>query len=664
MTQSSCGECGFTLGEDDQFCGNCGTPAPNGRAARSALATETRAWGGTTPPAVSSPAPGGRWGQPPPVSALTAQRDRPRPAPPAQAHTALSARFFGHAAGRPTGRPSNPTRYLCAAAYLNPWYANQVVGELVASHRAVAPSVDIDLGPIVRHCLHARRIALIRDAVLTCLLVAGLILALVPTIAVLAISFGLGMLRGPAWQRRSVGAKVGVVAGIAVVLVGVVVLIGIIAVVSQLSNAATSGSLPGTAAAPGPLSGLGAIVAELVAFLVLMAATVAIHTYAKYRTLSDQLRPDAQPTRFSPSSPNVEARIAQVEAAQWGNVTLYAGENPFIGTGKIDRAWSLAIELDRARPASHEASLLPASRRYVSIDPVELHQVIRERLIKLNDPKLPVNERVSALIVEDHIIGEGLRSWDGPLLDPAEKVPYSQADPEAIAALTRHPQAGLRYYQRLSVSDRGQAVHSAGQEVIAGVDQEVAVSAFVYVAVEGRMLYLQFVTTVLPPIQHRYHIIDRLPKSTSSSFMTKVLLETATSMFGDLIGAPILLFRTLRLIMREQQSFAEEASSSEEYLFGDVGTRESVRELGASSSPHTYIQVLDSIKYTKIIERMLTDTVFDFLRAKGVDTSAYVSSVAGVVNNSTLINYAPMTGPVAVGPDATATQTSSPAPGS
>lgn len=243
-------------------------------------------------------------------------------------------------------------------------------------------------------------------------------------------------------------------------------------------------------------------------------------------------------------------------------------------------------------------------------------------------------------------------------------MPYSQAGQEAIDALTRHPQAGLRYYQRLSVSDRGQAVRSAGQEVIAGVDQEVAVSAFVYVAVEGRMLYLQFVTTVLPPIQHRYHIIDRLPKSTSSSFMTKVLLETATSMFGDLIGAPILLFRTLGLIRREQRSFAEEASSSDEYLFGDVGTRESVRELGASGSPHTYIQVLDAIKYTKIIERMLTDTVFDFLRVKGVDTSAYVNSVANIVNNSGVINYGTMTGPVAAGFGATVTQAPAPAPAS
>jgi hypothetical protein len=27
-SQMNCGECGLPLAEEDQFCGNCGTPAP------------------------------------------------------------------------------------------------------------------------------------------------------------------------------------------------------------------------------------------------------------------------------------------------------------------------------------------------------------------------------------------------------------------------------------------------------------------------------------------------------------------------------------------------------------------------------------------------------------------------------------------------------------
>jgi hypothetical protein len=75
------------------------------------------------------------------------------------------------------------------------------------------------------------------------------------------------------------------------------------------------------------------------------------------------------------------------------------------------------------------------------------------------------------------------------------------------------------------------------------------------------------------------------------------------------------------------------------------------------------MQRLDAMKYTKIIERLLNDTVLDFLREKGVDTTAYASSASVIVNNAGVVNYGEMTGPVAGGVGGPVTQTvqSSPA---
>ena len=87
-------------------------------------------------------------------------------------------------------------------------YANTVTSELLASHRAVAPSLGIDLIPIVRHCLSARNAQVLRDVLLTVLLIAGLFLATAPIIAILIISFCLSFLPGIEWERRSLGVKV------------------------------------------------------------------------------------------------------------------------------------------------------------------------------------------------------------------------------------------------------------------------------------------------------------------------------------------------------------------------------------------------------------------------------------------------------------------------
>jgi hypothetical protein len=579
------------------------------------------------------------------------------PAAPATAPTKAppeTGSFFAHcrANGSPSGPLSNATRYLCAAAYLDAVFANRVIGELIATHRAVVPSIDIDLVPIIRHCLNARRMQLTRSIVLTLLLLAGAILATLPTIAALVVAFMLALVPGVQWDRRSVRKSFLAGAG----TVGAVALIGgltlVVAVLSGFWH-----NLPQI----GLFTTIPGLVLGTLILLLLFGMSVAFYYSSAYRILGERLGPGAQAGRFPRSDDHTEERIARVDAAQHGNVTLYAGENPFIGSGPRNRAWSIAVELDRAgdQPAKWP---LRNRRGYVPIDPAELHAVIRGRLLGLRDPELPANERVAGLSVADHIVGEGQRQWDNPLIDPVRKIPYSQASPAAVDALIRHPQAGLRYYQRVCVTDEGQPVLSDGREVIGRTDQEIMISSYIYVAVEGRMLYLQFVSATLPPVLGRYHIIDLLPKITSGVFALKVFLQTVSMSFGHIVGAPFGVLGTLLRMRRERGSFEDEAALSEDYLFGDVGARISVRELGTAARPSTYIQKLDVTKYTGILERLVTDTVLDFLEVKGVDTTAYRSSALAVINSGVMITGGTVSGPVAAGQGAQATAHSQPSP--
>ena len=478
-----------------------------------------------------------------------------------------------------------------------------MTSELLASHRAVAPSLGIDLIPIVRHCLSARKAQLLRDVLLTVLLIAGLFLATAPIIAILVISFCLSFLPGVQWERRSLGIKV--LAGL-----GAAVVIGAIAVfylVGTYFNAANGGAAPSF----GPLAtGFTTLMVVLV-FLVLIGTVLVGYSYSMYRTFSDRLRPGALAGQFDPAPAEVEERIAQVAAAQRGNMTIYGGDNPFIGTGPrlLNEDWSIAIELDRA-PGPGRSGSRPAHRSgsYVPIDPVELHHVIRTRLLKVKDDGLPANERITALSMHDHVVGDGNCRWDSPVIDQARTTPYSQASPEAIDALIRHPAAGLRYYLRVCVSDEGQPVWTRSREVIGSTDQEIAVSAFVYVAVEGRMFYLQFVPTILPPIYQAYHLIDRLPKVSSSEFMVKVVLHAARTSFRDLVRAPFGAIGSVARGISERRAYRSEIKSASDYLFADMGARISVRESGGSAAGRNFIQVLDTVKYTRIVQRLVLDT--------------------------------------------------------
>jgi hypothetical protein len=53
---------------------------------------------------------------------------------------------------------SAATRYLCVGAHVDPEFSDHVVNDILEDrHRAVAPSNGIDLIPIIRHALAARR---------------------------------------------------------------------------------------------------------------------------------------------------------------------------------------------------------------------------------------------------------------------------------------------------------------------------------------------------------------------------------------------------------------------------------------------------------------------------------------------------------------------------
>jgi hypothetical protein len=79
------------------------------------------------------------------------------------------------AAARQPQPPSETTRYLCTAPHLDDRYARRVVDEVVMDpHRAVVPSLGIDMGIVLRHCFAARRRQNVRDGLIAVILIAAL----------------------------------------------------------------------------------------------------------------------------------------------------------------------------------------------------------------------------------------------------------------------------------------------------------------------------------------------------------------------------------------------------------------------------------------------------------------------------------------------------------
>jgi hypothetical protein len=586
MYQMTCSKpgCGGAVLTGDRFCGECGTPAPDLR----------------------RPAPG---------AGIANDTSIPLDEKP----------FFSHKPSRPSGPLSNATRYLCAAAYLNYAFANRVIWHLLATRRAVAPSVGFDVGPVLRHCMRARRNILIRDVVLIVIVLVGLIIRRLPTLDFLLFALSVGGLLPNVRRRR--GGLIGTLVFALGTVAGVTLAIAFMAFLSLgsfASSLAASGSL---------VSGAAGFIGSVFTFVLLLAATWAtefVYLRTTFRTLSEDLRHGSE-SQSRAMSGVAEERIAMVEGAQWGNVTLHSGWFPFIGAGLQTKVhWSIAIRLRRKDPVRQALWKQSLNEENVPIDPVDLHKRIRGRLLALSDPALPENERITALTVSDRVIGSGLLDMGSPLFDTHLKTPYSHASREAVEALIRHPQARLRYYQQVSVSDEGPAVMSRGRKIIESVDQEIAVSAFVYTAVEGGIFYLQFVLTALPPIDDAYRVIGF---RYGTSFIG-TLMYSIKRLFGSIASAPAGIYSAFRLWRTERQTEKEYLSSTG----GDFGAQISVRQMATSPVFGSYIEELDVEKYNMMISRLLLETVQEYLESKDVDISAFANSAQTIVNNGD-INY-------------------------
>ncbi|MBV8885622.1 MAG: hypothetical protein JO235_16725 [Chroococcidiopsidaceae cyanobacterium CP_BM_RX_35] len=83
-------------------------------------------------------------------------------------------------------KKTEATRYLCAAAYLDEKFSEQVIREVIEEeYKAIGTSYGIDLPTVVKHCCAAQRGKISRDNWLTLLFVLTILLILIPRALIL-----------------------------------------------------------------------------------------------------------------------------------------------------------------------------------------------------------------------------------------------------------------------------------------------------------------------------------------------------------------------------------------------------------------------------------------------------------------------------------------------
>lgn len=496
------------------------------------------------------------------------------------------------------------TRYLCAAAHLDPDYANNIIAEyLIEPTRAVPPSPGVDSVAVLREAVAARRRRKIRD---------GMLLSLVLLVAVASLTLAaLWLIAAFLLASADMGKRSRVAIGLVLVVV-----LGLVVTIfsSVLSVLMQSGfdSIGGSDFAAVSENGLAFVSPGLVAAVVLGLLVVVVLyvdeavveelTRRRFRSGSFQADPLHVPSgweskvrtlghaQYSQQFERIAyAERSRAEAAGLADVIVHRGWLPFLGAGVPVGDETIALPLepngddddDQRDPEPFTAEELQA---YVAHAVGELRHSIA----------LSPGRRFADLVVRDQVFIPADRLVRDPanpplrgVLDDLSRPPAMHLPIAAARALVGDPPEAARHYWCFQVQ---------------AWDRDLVTSSFFTAGTDQSTLYLEWTHCVLLPVKESYREID-LPASGGPLLRS---LRAAVTLPMDAPARLVNLFQRFRKIRQRPG----------EVVPARYGAGRSLREHAAGTECQSFFQDADALRYLQIIEQTVFRAVSRFLEER------------------------------------------------
>jgi hypothetical protein len=481
------------------------------------------------------------------------------------------------------------TRLLCAAAYTEATFAQEVVDELLEEdHRAVEVPPGVDPAPVLRHCVAASALKRRRDRWLAATLVVLVVVSLVT-----GSSYALFWLQGWAVVGYFLSRTPRRPARLQRTRRLVRWWLGSGYVVSLIALTVRGFVEPASAAG---------------ALCVLLAWGIVVYDlwYATYEIVKRQLDRRTFDPGDAPevASPDLARRIDEIADRKAGNLTVYSGFLPFAGAGIDLGGWSFVVDLRKGREEAGNR-LTPQP-----LEPLALYEGVDEGLRELRMPNLTIEDRA-------YVNGTDIR--DDPVLLPSPLArPVSRLPDLELRLLMHAPGHRVRHYRCMRVTGWG---------------GELVLSLYLRFEVAHGRMFCELSSFLLTPLKSELHRSDRLPPEPEPQDVLRLAWRSLILMPVLSLRAP---FALLRPSWRERRR-AKQLQLVERDAFFDYGATENVLERVRLGDYARYFQMLDKEMYAKVLERAILDAIVDVLDAHDIDAGELVERRSTIINNGLMI---------------------------
>jgi hypothetical protein len=553
--------------------------------------------------------------------------------------------------GQAGHRGGDATRHLRAAAHLDRWFRAAAIAELVENrHRIPAPSPGVDAGLVLEECLLARRWAVTAACFDLAIGVAALI------VSAWAVLYAIGLLillalvvqcvRGIASSYRLNGdsAKAALLRGALALVSGITAIVVATSLVLPRIHPAA-----GTAGAGRGSAGTSIFVSALV-ILTLWTAVGAVHLGERKQRLAALLLLPGGPAPLPVPGgefPKLKKVFQRLHARESEAETVYGGFNAFVGSGleQTDERWSFAVEL-RPDPRSPHTSAEPAP-----LETPDLHDRIRQGLADLARGGLYPGDVLHRISVRDRLFRSGLHEtgpehWYGRFSRTDEAGHRRVLEPHAVDLLDLGAHERLRHYVEARVELW---------------EQQVVASVFLRIHVQGRLLQMEGLPFVLPPVKAAYRRLDQVAPHEPKADTVSAVCSALIGMPGALLAAVAEPIAALASAYRGASRVRWHRRMTAAGLPVDYGSTVSLRELGAEMLYQQRFQPIDVYRFYMSVRKRVATVVLEALREHGLDTSEFEQFVQSININHRIQNYDSLVAGVqAAGPGAQASKAAKP----
>ncbi|WP_410672386.1 FHA domain-containing protein [Amycolatopsis sp. cmx-4-68] len=306
-----------------------------------------------------------------------------------------------------------------------------------------------------------------------------------------------------------------------------------------------------------------------------------------------------------PASRRAQHQLERLERLRRGNLVVFRDYQPFVGSGTPTGSWTLAVDLTKGVPNQQDEG----RRKPKPFSAHDLHMHLATRLRQLELPGLSVSERL-------FINGNDVRG-DDRLLPRLLAPPVEFVDPAVLLEAMNTPDSRARTYLCVETSGwRGQLTSTVFLRAV---------------RIRGS-LYLECSSFILPPLQTRFHAIDRLSGCDAADRLLKAAGYATIHTFPLLMAS---LVRVANVVTGagyvSRVEHRQRRAITEDRVF-NYGAAASLRELAGATEFRRYYQEVDSDMYEQVVQEALLQETVEFLTLHDVDTGQ-VRQLQTTINN-------------------------------